>query len=397
MKALAGGLLAFAAVVYVVTLHQTGFLGYVNAGAEASMVGAVADWFAVTALFKHPLGLPIPHTAIIPTRKDALGRSLQEFVTTNFLAEDVVRGRLERADVARRVGVWLSDPGHATRVAAELSSLARGAMTVMQDEQVVTVLESIVLRRARLRPWGPPAGRLLDRVISDGAHHRLVDVAADSLYDWLVEHEDVVVRLVTERAPVWTPSWVDLRVAKRAHLEAVNLVRDTRDDRDHRVRKAIDGMLTQLARDLQVDPETMARADAFRDGLLDHPDVRSAVAALWKTVRAVLEEAIDDPGSELRVRTLDGLISLGQRLATDEQLQRVIDRYITDAVGHLISGYADEVATVISETVDRWDGDDASRRIELHVGHDLQFIRINGTVVGGLVGLLIHTVALLAG
>ena len=396
MKTLAGGLLAFAAVVYALTLNRNGFLGYVNAGAEASMVGAVADWFAVTALFKHPLGLPIPHTAIIPTRKDALGRSLQEFVATNFLAEEVVRVRLERAQVARRVGAWLSDPGHATRVTAELSSLARGAMTVMRDEQVVTVLESIVLRRARLRPWGPPAGRLLERVVADGAHRRLVDVAADSLHDWLVEHEEVVLRLVIERAPVWTPSWLDLRVAKRAYAEALQLVGDTRDDPDHRVRKAIDGMLSQLAHDLQVDPQTMARADAFRDGLLDHPDVRSAVQALWKTVRAVLEEAIEDPSSELRVRTLDGLISLGQRLAKDEQLQLVVDRYIVDAVGHLVSGYADEVATVISETVDRWDADDASRRIELHVGRDLQFIRINGTVVGGLVGLLIHTVALLA-
>jgi uncharacterized membrane-anchored protein YjiN (DUF445 family) len=397
MKAVAGALLAFAALVYALTLNRTGLLGYVNAGAEASMVGAVADWFAVTALFRHPLGLPIPHTAIIPTRKDALGRSLQEFVTTNFLAEDVVRGRIERAGVARRVGVWLADPGHAARITAELSSLARGAMTVMQDEQVITVLESIVLRRARQRPWGPPAGRLLHRVVADGAHHRLVDVAVESLHQWLVEHEEVVLRLVMERAPLWTPTWVDQRIARRAYLEALQLVADTRADPDHRVRKALDGVLSQLARDLQVDPPTMARADAFRDGLLDHPDVRSAVAALWTSVRAVLEEAIADPTSELRLQTHEGLISLGQRLAKDEGLQRVADRYIVDAAGHLISGYADEVATVISETVDRWDADDASRRIELHVGRDLQFIRINGTVVGGLVGLLIHTVALLAG
>jgi uncharacterized membrane-anchored protein YjiN (DUF445 family) len=396
MKAVAVALLAFAALVYALTLHRTGLLGYVNAGAEASMVGAVADWFAVTALFRHPLGLPIPHTALIPTRKDALGRSLQEFVATNFLAEDVVRGRLERAEVARRAGVWLADPGHAGRVTAELSSLVRGAMTVMQDEQVITVLESIVLRRARSRPWGPPSGRLLERVVADGAHHRLVDVAVESLHQWLVEHEEVVLRLVMERAPLWTPTWVDQRIARRAYLEVRQLVADTRADPGHRVRKALDGMLAQLARDLQSDPGTMARADSFRDGLLEHPDVRSAVAALWTSARAVLEEAIDDPASELRLQTLDGLISLGERLATDQDLQRVVDRYVVDAAGHLISGYADEVATVISETVDRWDADDASRRIELHVGRDLQFIRINGTVVGGLVGVLIHTVTLLA-
>jgi uncharacterized membrane-anchored protein YjiN (DUF445 family) len=395
MKAMAGGLLAFAAVVYVLTLHRSGWLGFVNAGAEASMVGAVADWFAVTALFRHPLGLPIPHTAIIPTRKDALGRSLQEFVATNFLAEEVVRGRVERADLARRVGIWLGDPAHATRVTAELASLARGAMTVLRDEQVVTVLESLVLRRALQRPWGPPSGRLLSRVVAEGAHHRLVDVVVDSIHDWLIEHEDVVLRLVMERAPVWTPTWVDQRVARRAYLEALQLVADIEADRGHRVRKALDGMLAQLANDLQTDPATMVRADAFRDSVLNHPDVRSAVESLWATLRTVLEESIDDPGSELRMRTLDGLVGLGRRLARDVALQATVDGYVADAAGHVVSSYRNEVATVISETVDRWDADDASRRIELHVGRDLQFIRINGTVVGGLAGLVIHTVALL--
>jgi uncharacterized membrane-anchored protein YjiN (DUF445 family) len=397
MKAVALGLLVFAALVYVLTLHQSGLLGFVNAGAEASMIGAVADWFAVTALFRHPLGLPVPHTAIIPTRKDALGRSLQEFVATNFLAEDVVRGRVERSDVARRVGVWLGDPGHAARITAELASLTKGAMTVVQDEKVAAVLESVVLRRALQRPWGPPAGRLLDRVVTDGAHHRLVDVAVEAVHEWLTEHEDVVYRLVVERAPIWTPNWIDQRIARRAYIEVLQLVADVRADPDHRVRKALDGMLGQLAKDLQVDPTTMQRADAFRDGLMNHPDLRSAVRALWSSVRASLEEAIDDPASELRLRILDGLLSLGRRLATDPGLQQVVDRYIADAAGHLVSNYRHEVATVISETVDRWDGDDASRRIELHVGRDLQFIRINGTVVGGLVGVLIHTVTVLAG
>jgi uncharacterized membrane-anchored protein YjiN (DUF445 family) len=395
MKSVALALLAFAAVVYAVTLNQTGLLGFVNAGAEASMVGAVADWFAVTALFKRPMGLPIPHTAIIPTRKDALGRSLQEFVATNFLAEDVVRGRIERAEIARRVGTWLDDPAHAARVTAEIASLARGAMTVMRDEQVAAVLETVVLRRALQRPWGPPAGRLLHRVVKEGAHHRLVDVAVEALHEWLKDHEDVVVRLVVERAPIWTPNWVDQRIGHRAYVEARDLVADIRAYKQHRVRIALDEMLDQLSGNLQSDPETMARADAFRDGLLNHPDVRSAVQALWATVRKVLEEAIDDPGSELRMRVHDGLLSFGNRLAHDEKLQGTVDRYVADAAGHLVSGYADEVATVISETVDRWDGDDASRRIELHVGKDLQYIRINGTVVGGLVGVLIHTVTLL--
>jgi uncharacterized membrane-anchored protein YjiN (DUF445 family) len=220
-------------------------------------------------------------------------------------------------------------------------------------------------------------------------------VAVEALYDWLLKHEDVVVRLVMERAPVWTPSWVDQRIAHRAYVEARDLVADIRAYQRHQVRVALDEMLAQLATNLQSDPETMRRADAFRDGVMNHPDVRSAVQALWTTVRRVLEEAIDDPGSELRRRVLDGLVGFGHRLAHDERLQRTVDRYVADAAGHLISGYRHEVATVISETVDRWDADDASRRIELHVGKDLQFIRINGTVVGGLVGVLIHAVTLL--
>jgi uncharacterized membrane-anchored protein YjiN (DUF445 family) len=395
MKLVATALLALAAIVYVLTLPGEGWLGFVNTAAEAAMVGAIADWFAVTALFRHPLGIPIPHTAIIPTRKDALGRNLEEFVATNFLAEDVVRGRVARAQVARRTGVWLSDRAHAERVTSELASLARGALTVLRDETVVAVLDEVFLRKVLRRPWGPPAGRLLSRIVADGAHHRLVDVGVEQLYTWLSEHEDVIVRIVLERAPAWTPNWVDHRVAQRAYTEAVRFVADVRADPDHRVRKALDDLLSGFGNDLQHDPETMARADAFRERMLEHPDVRGAVAQLWTTVRRVLEEAVDDPGSDLRLRTADGLVSLGRRLVDDVQLQGVVDRYVEDAVGYVVTSYRDEVVTVISETVQRWDAAEASRRIELHVGRDLQFIRINGTVVGGLAGLLIHTVTVL--
>jgi uncharacterized membrane-anchored protein YjiN (DUF445 family) len=232
--------------------------------------------------------------------------------------------------------------------------------------------------------------------VDDGAHHRLVDVAVEAIHEWLAENEAVVMRLVIERAPIWTPNWVDQRIGRRAYLEVLQLIADVRADPNHRMRRALDGVLLQLAKDLQFDRQTMQRADAFRDGLLNHPDVRQSVQALWVTVRKVLEEAIDDPASELRLRVMEGLISLGRRLAADPSLQKTVDGYLADGVGHLVSGYSNEVATVISETVERWDGADASRRIELHVGRDLQFIRINGTVVGGLVGVLIHTVTLLA-
>ncbi|MDQ1286528.1 MAG: hypothetical protein QG622_93 [Actinomycetota bacterium] len=396
MKAFALGLLVLAAVVYVATLGTTtGVLGFVNAAAEASMVGAVADWFAVTALFRHPLGIPIPHTALIPTRKEAMGRSLQEFVAENFLSEEIVKGRIEQAEIARRVGVWLNDPANSARVTAELASVTQGAMTVLRDEQVAEVLEDVVLRRILQRPWGPPAGRVLDRIVEEGAHHRLVDVGIEALHEWILDNEEVIVRLVSERAPIWTPTWVDHRIGHRGFVEARDLIADIRQYPKHPARVALDEMLAGLASDLQSDAATMARADAFRDGILSHPDVRTAFQTLWVTVRRTLEDAVEDPGSELRLRTLDGLTAFGRRLAHDESLQRKADQYVADAAGHLISGYRHEVATIISDTVDRWDADDASRRIELAVGRDLQFIRINGTVVGGLVGVLIHAVTVL--
>lgn len=397
MKALATALLVLAALVYLLTLHGSGAVGFVNAAAEAAMVGAAADWFAVTALFRRPLGLPVPHTAIIPTRKDALGRSLQEFVATNFLAAPVVRDRVAAARIARRTGGWLADPVHAERVVAELAVASRGALAVLRDDQVAAVLEQVLLRPLLVHPWGPPAGRVLQRVVADGAHHRLVDLAFAELYAWLDERAELITTLVAERAPVWTPLWLDDRIARRAYREALHWAADVRDDSGHRVRLAVDEALTRLAKDLQEDADTIGQADELKERLLAHPGVRAAIESLWVSTRAVLVEAITDPGSDLRRRAGQGMAGFGARLAGDEALQASIDRYLEDAAAHLVETFRDEAATVISETVRRWDGVEASRRIELHVGPDLQFIRINGTVVGALVGLVIHAVAVLLG
>jgi uncharacterized membrane-anchored protein YjiN (DUF445 family) len=397
MKAAATGLLVLAAAGYTVTLHHGGWLGFVNAACEAAMVGAAADWFAVTALFRHPLGLPIPHTALIPTRKDALARSLQDFVATHFLAPDVVRGRVAAVGVARRVGSWLADAEHAERVGAELAGLARGLLQVIQDDRVAALLEQVVLRPMLARPWAPSAGRLLEHIVAERAHHKLVDLVVTEVHDWLDRHEDVVTALVRDRAPAWTPTWLDERVAQRTYREALRWATDVRNDPQHRVRLALDDVLVGLAKDLQSDPVMQARAMELQQRILENPGVREAVEALWAAVRGVLEEATRDESSDLRRRLVTGIASVGSRLAGDVELQRTVDGYVQDAAGHLVTSYRDEVATVISETIERWDGREASRRIELHVGRDLQFIRINGTVVGGLVGVLIHTATVLAG
>jgi uncharacterized membrane-anchored protein YjiN (DUF445 family) len=395
MKLLATSLFLIAAVVFAVTVGEEGWVGFVNAGAEAAMVGALADWFAVTALFRHPLGLPIPHTALIPTRKDQLGQSLEEFVTTNFLSEDVVRDKIERAGVSRRLGIWLGDPAHAERVAAELAAAGRGVLGVLRDDDVAAVLEQVVLPRAAALPWSPVLGSLLDGVVDDGTHHRLVDLLLEEGKGWLEANREKVMNLVVEQAPGWTPQWVDNVIARRVYDELHRWLIEVAADSRHPARIALDDLLRRLAHDLHTDPKTQERVEGIKERLLAHPEMRRASVAIWSTVRRLLLEAIEDPDGELRRRIVSGLAGFGNQLAGDPVLQARLDGYVQDLVGYVVRNYAGEVATVISDTVQRWDADDASRRIELHVGRDLQFIRINGTVVGALAGLAIHTAVVL--
>ena len=395
MRAVALSLLLLAAVVYLGTLDRTGALGFVNAAAEAAMVGAVADWFAVTALFRHPLGLPIPHTAIIPNRKDALGQSLQEFVTEHFLTEEVVRARVAGADVSRRTGRWLTDERHAAVVVGESARLLRAALHRLRDEDVTQFVEGALLPRLVEEPISPVAGHLLGSVVDDGAHHGLVELVLVEAHGWLADNRETVGRVVGSRAPWWSPQWVDDKVIDRIHAEVLAWLVDVRDHPNHPARRALDDLLGQLALDLQHDPDTMARAEALKARVLAHPDIGRTVTAIWGAVRQALLAAVDEPDGLLRRRATLALTDFGQRLLDDHRLRERLDGYACDAAAYVVRTYGGEIAAVISDTVNRWEGKEAAARIELHVGRDLQFIRINGTVVGGLVGLAIHTVTLL--
>jgi uncharacterized membrane-anchored protein YjiN (DUF445 family) len=398
MKASATGLLIAAAIVYVVTsrVGGGGWVGFVRAAAEAGMVGGLADWFAVTALFRRPLGLPIPHTAIIPTRKDALGRNLSDFVGANFLSEQVVRDRIQRAEVSRRVGGWLADRQHALRVTGEAATVLRGAVGVLRDEDVHAVLEPILRRRLAQVPVGPALGRLLGEVVADGAHHQLVDLLAAAAYDWLRDNRKTVVDVVVSQAPAWSPEFVDRRVAARVYSELVRVAGDVKADPEHPVRTTLDRLLAIFAENLRTDPDTIARASAVFSGLLDEPEVRRAFRDMVGAARRLLLEMVDDPGSELRTRFTDGLIDLGHRLETEPALRSKVDGWLSDAAAYVVTHYRDELTRTITDTVERWDAAETSRRIELQVGPDLQFIRINGTVVGALAGVVIHAITVVA-
>lgn len=393
MRAVATSLLVLAAIVFVLTHGHGGAWGYVNAAAEAAMVGAVADWFAVTALFRHPLGLPVPHTAIIPERKDSIGRSLEDFVTDNFLTADNVQQRLATAQVPLRVGQWLQEPGNAARVVGESApALARGISSI-SDAEVADFLGRIVLPRVAQEPIAPVAGHLLEGIVEDDSHRSLVDLVVRELHDWVERNEETVVSIIGARAPWWSPRWLDETVTARLHVELVNWLADVRDTPDHQMRQAVDRLLADLANRLQNDPATMEQAEQLKIRFLSHPSVGASLVSMWGSVKVVVVEALEDPDGELRARLERALVDLGGRLVRDDELRSSLDRRLGEVAGHLVTSYGHEISTVISATIDRWDGDEASKKIELHVGRDLQFIRINGTVVGGLVGLLIHTVA----
>ncbi|MFI9585117.1 DUF445 domain-containing protein [Streptomyces sp. NPDC052236] len=398
MKRTATGALLFVALVFVLATwaEHSGagaWTGYVAAAAEAGMVGALADWFAVTALFRYPLGLPIPHTAIIPNKKDQLGTTLGSFVGENFLSGEVVRTRLHALSIGGRLGAWLAEPAHADRVTAELSTALRGALTVLRDSDVQAVVGEAITRRANSAEIAPGIGKTLEKVVGDGAHHRAVDLICASAHDWLVLHSDSVMDAVEGGAPGWTPRFVDRKVGERVYRELLRFVTEMRDMPGHPARGAIDRFLTDFASDLQSDTDTRDRVERMKSELLARSEVQDVIASAWGSVRTMIISAAEDDRSELRLRARASLLSLGSRLATDSRLQTKVEGWLEGAAVYVVTTYRAEITSLISDTVASWDAEHTSRKIEAHIGRDLQFIRINGTVVGALAGLLIYTVA----
>jgi uncharacterized membrane-anchored protein YjiN (DUF445 family) len=396
MKAIATGALVLMAIIFVIAYllqDRYPWLGYVRAMAEAGMVGALADWFAVTALFRRPLGLPIPHTAIIPTRKDAIGSSLSEFVATNFLSETVVREKLAGFSVAKRIGEYLARPESAERVTAELASAVRGISTVLSDDQVADLLESMARRKIAETKIGPPLGRISAEVFARGDHHPFVDMVAERCYEWIRDNYTAVSRVVSQRAPSWSPRFLDDMVADRIYNEVLTFARAVKDDPQHQLRQSLDTFLSEFAQDLQHDEATIERAESIKDQVVGNTEVRSLAASAWQSIKESLLRAAEDPDSPLRQSVVQGLLGFGRRLQEDPELTAKVDGWVADVAGYVARNHARNITGIIDDTVARWDGEATSRKIELQVGRDLQFIRINGTVVGALAGLVIYTFA----
>jgi uncharacterized membrane-anchored protein YjiN (DUF445 family) len=368
-----------------------GWVGYLRATAEAAMVGGLADWFAVTALFRHPLGVPIPHTAIIPSRKDQIGRSLGEFLQANFLSGPVVAERVLASRPSARIAEWLARPGSAATVARHAADAIAATVDAMDEGEVRGALEDVVVARLRKTPLAPTAGRVLGVVTEGGRHHELLDSALRGIDRLLVEQKEDLRARFGKESPWWVPEAIDDRMFEKLHGGIRGFLAEVVADPRHELRHQLDLRLEQLVQDLQQDPELQARGEALKEELLEHPALRTWTAQVWADIRRTLAEQSADPASPLRLRLESAVRALGERLATDEALQARVDHGLSRFADYVLDEYSGTLDEMIRSTVERWDPSVVTGQLELLLGRDLQFIRINGTVVGGLIGLLLYS------
>jgi uncharacterized membrane-anchored protein YjiN (DUF445 family) len=393
MQRRATGLLAAVTVAFVVVAlwaGDDGWAGYARAAAEGSMVGGLADWFAVTALFRHPLGLPIPHTAVIRERKEQFGATLGSFVQQNFLSPEVVGERLRASNIAGRAAAWLSTPANAAIVAGSLSDLLVTVTDGLHDDEVHELLDEELRRAVGAVPLSPLAGRALRMATTERRHQEVLDAFLRGLERYLDEHDQELRERLERQSPWWLPGAAQDRLFARVAEGVHELVHAVNTDPDHELRLVFDERVAVLVERLEHDPELRARGEQLKADLLAHPELRAWSSSLWADAKVALRTQAADPSSRLRSRLADAVVATGARLSSDAALRARAERAAETGVRYVAEHYHDEIADLVSGTISRWDAEETSRKLELLLGRDLQFIRINGTVVGGLAGLAIH-------
>ncbi len=393
MKRSAAGLLVLAALVFVATFVFTegdGWAGYVRAAAEAAMVGGVADWFAVTALFRHPLGIPIPHTALIPRGKDAIGRGLGEFVQRSFMDPESLVDRVRDADISRRLGEWLADPDNAATAARQTAGVIAAVAETINEEEIRDSIRDLVAARVETLDIAPLLATLLDKAVEGGQHEAVVTAGLRGVGKAIADNRDLLRKRIREESPWWVPGQVDDVVARKIFVSLLTFVGEIAENPEHEIRRLLDKRITEFIQQLKTSPDLAERTDQLKRQVVEHPDFAVWTDGLWGSLKDHLAAAAEHPDSDLRLRLEQLALATGHRLVAEPELRGHIDDWISNLARHLAERSGPEIASLISTTVARWDADETSQRLELQVGRDLQFIRINGTIVGGLVGVLLH-------
>src|SRR4051794_40703292 len=397
MKVVATGLLVVMAVVFFATRpfeHQYPALGYVKAFAEAAMVGGLADWFAVTALFRHPLGLPIPHTAIIPRNKDRIGEALANFLKENFLIPAVVARRMQDIDVAGAAGRFLQTPaGEGNRIRAGASRLIADIFEGLDDERLGGIVKGAIASRLRKMEVSPLLGHALASAINEDRHVPMLEASIRWMARALDANEQLIREMVHKKANwVLKLAGLDAKLADAIIDGLKKLTVEMSTDPAHPVRVKIEEALAQLANDLQTRPETRKRVEAIKEQLLDNKSVSLWLDTLWQKGREAVIRAARNPDAVLAGKLGEVMKSMGSTLESDARIRAAINQFARRATVGLAASYGSSIVRLVSDTVRSWDARTVTARLEAAVGRDLQYIRINGTLVGGMVGLVLHLV-----
>ncbi|WP_184165092.1 DUF445 domain-containing protein [Sphingomonas kyeonggiensis] len=397
MRLVATGLLVAMAAIFLLARafdHLHPALGYVRAFAEAAMVGGLADWFAVTALFRHPLHLPIPHTAIIPRNKDRIASTLAQFLRDNFLTPKVVARRMQRLDIAAAAGRWLANPVHGDgRIGRGASRLAADFLESLDQERLGGMAKGAIAARLRAIDIAPLLGQALGAAIAKDRHLPLLDGMTRWAARALDANEHLIREMVHSRAGSimrWTG--LDETLANKIIEGLEKLLVEMNEDPGHPLRLKAEEGLERLAYDLQHKPELRERVEAFKLEMLENQAFQRWIDGLWETSRAALLRLARDPGKALGGKMGETLRQFGVTLQEDRKLADTINRFARRSAVGAATDYGDGIVRLVSDTIKGWDAQTITGRLENAVGRDLQYIRINGTLVGGLVGVLIHTV-----
>ncbi|AHL76463.1 membrane protein [Stutzerimonas stutzeri] len=405
MKLVAGLLLLLAALLYVVATaleprHPA--WGYLASFAEAAMVGAIADWFAVTALFRHPLGLPIPHTAIIPRSKARIGQNLSTFITTHFLSTPLVLAKLEALDIGGRLANWLRHPANAAAVGRQLTGMARFGVESLHDERVQAFVQAKLINRARKVDLAPVCGQVLEMLTRQGKHQAMLDEGLIKL-DALLQDDDtraLVADAIT--AEVRTLRYLGLSRAvggwsANKFVDGVSaVIAEVAGDPEHPLRERFDEHVGEYIERLKHDPGYRLEIERLVAQLLEHPATTDYLQTLWRELTDWLETDLDSPDSRIGKRIVRLTQGLGDSLAADTAMRTWINEQLIAAAPAMLERYRGQIGKYIAQRVENWESRELVEQMEQSVGKDLQYIRINGTLVGGLVGLVLHALTQLA-
>ena len=393
MKRLPLLLLALMAVLFAVTLERPeAWAGWLHAFAEAGMVGAFADWFAVVALFRHPLGIPIPHTAIIPKRKNEIGENLADFVAEHFLHPDVVRVKLESANLAKNTAQWLKSPRGQERVQDLGIRLVHWVLGALHEDRVRQFIGRLGSRQLAQVNLAPLLGRTLDWLVQDGRHQEVLTQSLRFALVMLHDNREVIRGNVQQESPWWMPGFVDDKIVVQMLDRIETLLLEMSLDPDHAMRGNFNRWMLRWADDLQHSPEYQRWGEQIRDSMLENSSLQDYLYRLWTDLVAGLEADLENPESQFRRQLNDLVAGLADEMDRDEDMQTWVNAWLVEAAVSVVDENRHAIASLISDTVKSWDAAETSGRIEAAIGRDLQFIRINGTLVGGLVGLVIHAI-----